>query len=52
VVVAQIDEDQPAMVALAMDPAGQANLGAGVAGAKLAAGMGAIGVHWSVVFSR
>jgi hypothetical protein len=45
VVVAQVDEDQAAVVALAMDPARQAHRGAGVGGAEGAAGVGAIGVR-------
>ncbi len=43
--VAQIDEQQIAMVALAMHPARQANLGPDVLGPELAAIVGAIGVH-------
>jgi hypothetical protein len=43
--VAQIDEEQPAMVALAVHPAREAGRLPGVFGAKRAAGMGAIGVH-------
>jgi superfamily I DNA/RNA helicase len=39
VMVAQVDEDQPAMVALAMDPAGEADCGAGIGRAKRAAGV-------------
>ena len=46
--VAQIDEQQPAMVALAVHPARQAHSLADMLGAKLAAMMGAIGVHFSV----
>jgi hypothetical protein len=45
VVVAQVDEDQAAVVALAVDPARQAHIGAGVGGAQGAAVVGAIGVH-------
>ncbi|BBK31292.1 hypothetical protein STHU_19260 [Allostella humosa] len=37
------------MVALAVDPAGKADLAADVAGAELAAGMRAIGVHRETV---
>jgi hypothetical protein len=44
-VVAQIDEQQAAMVALAMDPAGQADGSARVLRAQRATGVGAIGVH-------
>ena len=43
--VAQVDEQQIAMVALAMDPARQADGLAGLFGAELAAGVGAVGVH-------
>ena len=45
VMVAQIDEQHAAMVADAMAPAGQPDLGADVAVAKRAASMGAIAVH-------
>ena len=45
VMVAQIDEDQPAMVAAAIDPARQPHGLADIGFAQLAAGMGAIGVH-------
>ena len=45
VVVAEVHEDQAAMVALAIDPPRQANGLAGVGGAQGAAGVGAIGVH-------
>ena len=45
VMIAQVDEDQPAMVAAAIDPAGDARGGADIGFAKLAAGVGAIGVH-------
>jgi hypothetical protein len=43
--VAQVDEDQATMVAPAIDPAGQANFLSDMLLAKLAAGVGAIGVH-------
>jgi hypothetical protein len=43
--VAQVDEDQPAMIAPAIDPARQADSLSNILFAKLAAGMGAIGVH-------
>src|SRR6185437_6438665 len=43
--VAQIDEEQLPMVALAMDPAGEPDGGAGVAEAELAASMGSVSVH-------
>ncbi len=45
VMVAQVDEQHPAMVALAVDPAGQADGRADVAGTKVGASMGAVGVH-------
>ena len=45
VMVAQIDKEQAAMVALAVHPAGKAGGLAGIGCAKLAAGVGAIGVH-------
>ena len=49
VVVAQVDEQQVAVVALAMDPAGQADASAaGVGEAQRAAGVRAIGVHGRV----
>ena len=41
-VVAQVDEEQMAVVALAMDPAGQPGRHADVLGPQLAAGVGAI----------
>jgi hypothetical protein len=43
--VAQVQEDQPAMIAPAVDPARQAHMSADVGLAKLAASVGAIGVH-------
>ena len=43
--VAQVDEHQPAVVALAVNPAGQAHGVPGVGQSQGAAGMGAIGVH-------
>jgi len=43
--IAQIDEQQPSMIALAMHPAGDADRLTDLFGAKLAAIMGAIGVH-------
>ena len=46
VVVAQVDEQQVAVVALAVDPAGEADRLAGVGEAQRAAGMGAIGDAW------
>jgi hypothetical protein len=45
VMVAQVDEDQPAMVAAPVDPARQADGLPDIGLAKLAAGVGAIGVH-------
>ena len=45
VVVAQIDEDQPTMIAPAMNPAGNAGTAAHAGGAQFAAGMGAIAMH-------
>ncbi len=45
VMIAQVDEQHPAVIALAVDPARQARRGAGVAAAKVGAGMGAVGVH-------
>ena len=45
VMVAQIDEQHAAMIALAMHPAGQADLAAHVGGAQLGAGVRTIGVH-------
>jgi hypothetical protein len=43
--VAQIDKDQAAVVTLAMDPARQPHIGAGVAATELTTGVSAIGVH-------
>src|SRR6185437_16615737 len=45
IMVAQIDEDQPAMIAPAIDPARQPDGLSDIGLAKLAAIMGAIGVH-------
>ena len=45
VMIAQIDEQQPAMVALAVHPAGKPDGLARIGGTKGAAGMGAVGVH-------
>ena len=45
IVVAQVDENETAVVALAMDPAREADGLTGVGGPKGAAGMTAIGVH-------
>ena len=47
--VAQIDEQEIAVVALAVDPAGNADVRADILHPKLAAVMGPIGVHrWSL----
>src|ERR1700712_3539705 len=43
--VPQIDEEQAAMVALAVNPTRKPDGLAGITGAKRAAGMGAVGVH-------
>jgi hypothetical protein len=43
--VAQIDEQQTAMIAPPIDPAGQPDAAADVLLAQFAAGVGAIGVH-------
>mgnify|MGYP006150839021 CR=1 FL=1 len=43
--VAQVDEQHAAVIALAMDPARQADGLADIGGAKLGASVGAIGVH-------
>ena len=43
--VAQIDEQHAAVVADAMAPAGKPDLGADVARAERAAGVGAVAVH-------
>ena len=43
--VAQIDEQQAAMVALAMNPAGQAHGLVFIRKAQFATGMGTIGMH-------
>ena len=47
VMVAQVDEQQPAMVARAVHPAGEPGALADIGLAQLAAGMGAVGVHRS-----
>ena len=52
VVVAQVDEEDAAVVAQAEHPAGEADGLARVAGAELVAGMGAIGMHDSVFSSK
>jgi hypothetical protein len=43
--VAQVDEEQAAMVALAVHPAGEARGLAGIIGAQGATVMGPVGVH-------
>ena len=48
VVVAQVDEQQAAVVALAVDPPRQAHISAHVRVPEGAAGVGAIGVHCQV----
>ena len=45
VVVAQVDEEDAAVVALVVDPAGEADLLSGVFGTQFVASMGAIGMH-------
>ncbi|CAK0753185.1 hypothetical protein WCLP8_2410010 [uncultured Gammaproteobacteria bacterium] len=45
IMVAQIDEQQAAVVAFTVHPAGQADGLASMVGAQRAAGMGAVGVH-------
>ena len=48
VVIAQVDEQQIAVIALAVDPAGEAHRAAGIGKAELAAVMGSIGVHGTI----
>jgi len=43
VAIAQVQEDQLAVIASAMDPAGQVHLRAGITGAQLATGVGPVG---------
>jgi hypothetical protein len=50
--IAQVDEQQTAMVALGMNPAGKPRLSPGIGGAQGAAGMSAIGVHFGVLRQR
>jgi hypothetical protein len=50
--IAQIDEDQPAMIAPAIDPARQAHLGSDIGLPKLAASMGAIGMHAAKILGK
>jgi hypothetical protein len=50
--VAQVDEDQPPVVAFPVDPAGEADGLTRVGGAQGAAGMAAIGVHVRVAKAR
>ena len=45
VMVAEVDEEQPAVIAHAVHPARQADVGADIRGAERAAGMSAIGMH-------
>ena len=45
IMIAQIDEEEPAMVALAMHPARKPHRLAGIGGAQRGAGMGTVGVH-------
>src|SRR5690606_34818765 len=45
VVIAQVDEEKPTMIADAVDPAGEANVLAGVGLSQLSAGVAAIAVH-------
>ena len=56
VMVAQIDEQQSAMVALAMHPAGQARGLAGIGGTERPTSMSTIGVHvgmsWGRLYNR
>lgn len=47
IMVAQIDEQEVSVVALAVDPAGKLDRGPDIGGAKLGTGMSAIGVHKS-----
>ena len=49
VVVAQVDKEQAAVVALAVDPAREAGGDAGVLLAQPAAGVGAIAMHGFVL---
>ncbi len=51
VVVAQIDEQQAAVIADAMAPAGKPNVGAILGEGQGAAGMGAVAMHDFSVFS-
>ena len=52
VVIAQIDEQQLAVVPLAVHPAGQPHALPDVRGVQLAAGVGAIGVHEGLSLGR
>ncbi len=52
VMVAEVDEDQVAVVALPMDPAGDPHHGPRIGGTKGAAGMGAVGMHGRVLPRR
>jgi hypothetical protein len=48
VVIAQVDEQQIAVIALAVDPAGEPHRRAGIGKAELAAVMGSISVHGTI----
>ena len=48
--IAQVDEDQVAMIALAVHPSGHAHLIADFGRGKSAASMSAIGVHGDCIF--
>jgi hypothetical protein len=45
--VAKVDEEHPAMIALAMNPSGDSDFASDVGSAELAAVVGTIGVHVS-----
>jgi hypothetical protein len=51
-VIAQIDEQNPAMIANAMTPAGEPNSGSDVGLAQSAASVGAVAVHHPARRSR
>ena len=50
--VAQVDEDQLAVIAAAVDPAGQADRFADMVDAEIVTGMAAIAVHERSIFSE
>ena len=52
VAIPQIQKDQRAVVAAAVDPAGQRNILTGVRGAQLAAGVGAVHRDSSAIFRQ